>query len=94
MIGLIGIFVITSSAGLRINYFSERYTYTKYEQFIRVSTSSNVSDGEIARPVCFWINHKWVEKVFENDRRLIELYQQCLYCEKKRVKKEVWEDVK
>lgn len=82
MISLIGIFVITSSACYQPNH-----------ELIRVSSSSVVAQGEIATPVCDWIPHKWIEKVFENEHRLIELYQQCLFCEKRRIKKETWEDL-
>lgn len=94
MISLIGIFVITSSAGLKVDYFGDRYSYTKYEQFVRVSTSSDVSAGETARPVCDWIGHYWIEGIKKGDFFGIYEYKYCIYCDKNRVRKEVWEDVK
>ena len=59
------------------------------EKFIRVSTSSAVSQNEIARPVCDWIGHHWMEIYnYESNYEL----NQCIYCDRKRIKKEVWEE--
>lgn len=66
----------------------------KIKQFIRVSTSSDVSVGETARPVCDWIGCKWIVRVGSDDFVKIYEFQQCVYCDKKRIKKEVWEDVR
>ena len=82
MIGIIGIFVITSSAC---------HSKVCVDEFVRTSTSANTSHGEMARPVCDWIPHQWVE-IF-NYTSNYELHQ-CIYCERKRIKKEVWEYVK
>lgn len=109
MISLIGIFVITSSAcfqtfgdcnGNQIS-FSSLDSGKKYiTKFIRVSSSSVTTHEEIARPVCEWIDHKWIEILRKVDNGIVTYLdfkreiQQCIYCDKKRIKKEVWEDVK
>lgn len=75
------------------------------ERFIRISPSTATAYGEIARPVCDWIGCKWIEynpcvkRI--NSYTIESIYpcenkeaQQCVYCDKKRIKKEVWEDVR
>lgn len=110
MIGLIGIFVITSSACFTTFNFSTQvpnlptpngsvFNKECVEKFVRVSTSSDVAAGEVARPVCFWIEHKWVDKIADCwTGKGFEItqceYSQCVYCDKKRIRKDVWEDVK
>jgi hypothetical protein len=102
MIGLIGIFVITSSTCSTIYRDCNHKIRTADELIvkIRVSTSSDVSAGETVRPVCEWIDHKWIEILRKVDNGIVTYLdfkceiQQCIYCDKKRIKKEVWEDVK
>lgn len=100
MISLIGIFVITSSATIHVDTYRKsgfESTPVKISQFVKISTSSECLRNETARPLCYWIKHDWKDKI-ESKREggLIITYeaQQCVYCEKWRVRKEVWEDVK
>lgn len=104
MIGLIGIFVITSSATIYVDTYRKsgfESTPVKIAQFVKISTSSECLRNETARPICYWVEHKWVDKVVDcwtgpevgADITKCE-YSQCVYCDKKRVRKEVWEDVK
>lgn len=100
MIGLIGIFVITSSATIHVdNYRKSGFESTpvKIAQFVKISTSSECLRNETARPVCYWVEHHWQDKIKskkEDGRIIIYEAQQCVYCEKWRVMKEIWEEVK
>lgn len=99
MIELIGIFVITSSACFVPTQYSNELGYRVetgedlkcVKKFIRVSQTSTTAYGETSSPVCDWISHQWIE--IYNYKSNHEL-NQCIYCNRKRIKKEVWEDVK
>ena len=64
-------------------------------EFIRISKSSATAKGEIARPICDWINHKWIDRKYKECEKDysqpgsgtddcyydIELWpQRCLFC--------------